>query len=118
MFSWLVTNSYINNEQIKICDIEIMTSTYGSYGSFGYRGRYKSIGHNTYTGRISNFCSIPAPIHGTVHKSYFNYSYSKSNFTRLPQAVSKKLIYRWSQKFSYASKMFDLDTNGFISNDF
>ena len=45
--SW-VTNSYLNNKQIQIGDIEIITSECGSSGSFGSRVRSKSIGHNTY----------------------------------------------------------------------
>ena len=30
MVSWWGTDSYLNNEQIQICDIKIMTFTYGS----------------------------------------------------------------------------------------
>ena len=47
MVSWWGTDSYFNNTQIKMGDIEIMTSAYGSSGSLGSRVRYKSIGHNT-----------------------------------------------------------------------
>ena len=43
-----------------------MTSTYGSSGYFGSRVGYKSIGHNTYTVRRSDFHSKPIPIHGPV----------------------------------------------------
>ena len=46
-----------------------------------------------------------------------NYSYSRSNFSRLPQAVAKKLIYCLSQKVSYASKIIDLVINVFSPND-
>ena len=94
-----------------------MTSAYASSASFGYIVRFKYIGHNTYTSRRSSFCSKPTPIHGTVHKSDLNYSYSRSHFSRLPQAVSKKLIYRLSQKFSHASKIIYPVINGFITND-
>ena len=47
MVSWWGTDSYFNNEQIQIGDIEIVTSTYGSSGSFGSRVRSKYIGNNT-----------------------------------------------------------------------
>ena len=67
-----------------------MSSAYGLSGSFKSRTRSKSIGHNTYTGRRNNFRSKPTPIHGPVHKSDLNYSYSRSHFSRLPQAVAKK----------------------------
>ena len=49
MVSWWGTDSYFNNEQIQIGDIEIMTAAYGSSGSFGSRLSSKKIGHNTYT---------------------------------------------------------------------
>ena len=52
----------------------MMTSAYGSSGSFGSRVKSKSIGRNTYTGRISNICSKPTPIRGPVLRSYLNYS--------------------------------------------
>ena len=86
---WWVTDSYFNNEHIKIGDIEIMTSTYGSSGSFGSRVMSKSIGHNVYTGKRSNLRSKPTPIHVPGNKLYLNYSYSRSHFGRLPQAVAK-----------------------------
>ena len=35
MISCWGTDSYFNNEQIQIGDIEMMTSAYGSSGSFG-----------------------------------------------------------------------------------
>ena len=53
--SWWGKDSYFNNEQIQIGDIEIMTAAYGSSGSFGSKVRFNSIGHNTFTGRRSNF---------------------------------------------------------------
>ena len=53
----------------------MMSSAYGSSGSFGSRVSSKYIGHNTYTGKRSNFCSKPTPIHGPVHKYDLNYSY-------------------------------------------
>ena len=71
----------------------MMISTYGSSSSFGSRVRSKYIGHNSYTGRRSNLRSNPTPIHGPVHKSDFNYSYSRIHFSRLPQAVAKKLLF-------------------------
>ena len=84
-----------------------MISAYGSTGSFGSRVRSKYIGHTTYTFRISNFRSKPIPIHGPVHKSDLNYSYSRSHFSRSPHKVSKKLIHCLSQKVSNASKIID-----------
>ena len=93
-----------------------MTSVYGTSGLFGSRVRSKYIGHNTYTGRRSNFRSKPTQIPGSVHKSDLNYSYSRSHLSRLPQAVAKKLIYCLSRKVSYASKIIDLVINGFIPN--
>ena len=76
-----------------------MTSAYGSSGLFVSRVSSKSIGHNIYTGRIINFRSKPTPIHGPVQKSYLNYSYSRSHFSRLPQAVAKNLIYGFSHNW-------------------
>ena len=84
-----MVDSYFNTEKIKIGDIEIMISVYGLSGSFGSRVRSRSIGHNTYTVRSSNFRSKPTPIHGPVHKSYLNHSYSRSHFSRLPQTFAK-----------------------------
>ena len=94
-----------------------MISAYGSSGSFGSRVRYKSIGHNTYTGRRSNFRSKPTPIHGQVKKSDLNYSHSRSHISRLPQAVSKNVINFLSQKVSYASNIIDPFIDGFSPND-
>ena len=45
-----------------------MDSAYGLLGSNSSIFRSKYIGHNTYTGRISNFRSKPSPIPGPVHK--------------------------------------------------
>ena len=45
MVSWWGTDSYFNNKLIQICDIEMMTSEYGSSGSFESIVRSKSIGH-------------------------------------------------------------------------
>ena len=89
MVSWWGIDSYFNIETIQICDIEILISAYGSSGSFESRVRSKSIGHNTYIGRRSNFRSKPTPIHGPVHKYDLNHSYSRSHFSRLTQAVAK-----------------------------
>ena len=72
-----------------IGDIDIMSAAYGSSGSFGLRVRPKYNGHNTYTCRRSNLYSELKLIHGTVHKSDLNYSYLRSHFSRLPQAVDK-----------------------------
>ena len=66
-----------------------MTSTYGSSGSIGSRVRSKYIGHNTYADRRNNYVKKPTPIHGPLHKSDLNYSYSRSHFFRLTQEVSK-----------------------------
>ena len=93
-----------------------MISAYGLSGLFGSRVRSKSIGHNTYIGR-SNFRSKTTPIHGPVHKSELNDSYSRSHFSRLPQALAKILINRLPHKVSYASKIIDPVINGFSTND-
>ena len=66
MVSWLGIDSNFNIELNQICDIEIIISAYGSSGSFGSRVRSKYIGHNTCTGRKSDFRSKPTPIHGPV----------------------------------------------------
>ena len=84
--------SYFNIEKIQICEIENIISVYGLPGLFGSRVRSKYIGHNTYTGRRINFHSKLAPIHGPLHRSDLNYSYSNIHFSRLPQAVAKTLI--------------------------
>ena len=115
--SWWGTDSYFNNELIQIGDIEIMTSEYGSSGSFGSMLRSKYIGYNTHISRGIKFSSKTIPIHGPFHKSDLNYSYSRSHFSRLPQEVAKKLIYCLSCKVSYASNVIDLVINGFSTND-
>ena len=117
MVSWWGVDSYFNNEQIQIGDIEIMTDTYGSSGSFGSILRSKSIGNDTYKVRRSNIRSKPTPIHGPVHKSDFNYSYSRSHFSRLPQAVAKIIIYRLSKKFGCTFKIINQFINGFVPNE-
>ena len=94
-----------------------MNAAYVSSGSFLSRVSSKYIGHNIYTGRRSNLCSKTTPIHVPVHKSDLNYSYSRSHFSRLPQAVSKEIINPLSQKFSNASMNIDTDINGFIPNE-
>ena len=115
MVSWWVIDSYFSIQQIQILDIEIMISAYGLLGSFGSRVRSKYIGQNIYTSRKSNFCSEPTPIHGIVQKCYSNRSYSRSHFSRLPQAVAKikKCL---SQKVSNSSKIIDLVSDEFVSN--
>ena len=90
MVSWWWKYSYFNGQRIQIGNIKIITSAYVSSLSFGSIERSKYIGHNIYTGRRSNFHSKPTPIHGPVHKSDLNYSYSRSHFSRLPQAVFVK----------------------------
>ena len=116
MVSWWGTYSYVNNEQIKIGDIEIMTAACGSSGSFGSRVRSKYIGNTTYTGKWSNFRSKPAPIHGPIHKSDLNYSYSRSHFSWLPQAFVKRNVFL-SHKVSYDSKIIDPVINWFSPNE-
>ena len=76
---------------------------------------FKSIGHNTYTEIRSNVHSKPTPIHVQFHKYDFNYSYSRSHFSRLPQEVAKK-VYCLLQKVSYASKIIDRIINVFSTN--
>ena len=80
-----------------------MTAAYGSSGSFVSRVRSKYIANNTYTGSRINLRSKPTPIRGLVHKSDLNYSYSRSCFSRLLQAVAKIIIYCLSLKVSYDS---------------
>ena len=94
-----------------------MIYAYGLSWLFGSRVRTKSIGHNKFTGRRINFCSKPTPIHGPVHKYDLNYSYSRINFSRLPQSAVKKIIYRLSQKASNDSKTTDTVINRFSTND-
>ena len=55
MVYWWGIDLYLNIEQIKIRDIENMISAYSLSGSFGFRVRSKSIGHNNYKGRGINF---------------------------------------------------------------
>ena len=98
-------------------DIEIITASYGSSGSFVSRARYKSIGNKTYTGIRSNFHSKPAPINGPVHKSNLNYSYSRSHFSWLPQAVAKILFFTCLRNVSYNFKLVDPVINEFIPHD-
>ena len=75
-----------------------MNYAYGSSGSFGSRFRSKCICMNTYTGIMSNFRSKSTPIHGPVNK--YEFSYSRSHFSWLPQAVHKVLINGLSRKVS------------------
>ena len=79
---WWWTDLYFNYEKNQIGDIEIMTSEYGSSGSFGSRVRSKSIDHNIYTDRRSNFLSKPTPIHVLVQKTDLDYFYSRSHFSK------------------------------------
>ena len=82
-----------------------MTAAYGSSGSFGSIVSSKSIGHNTYTGIISNLHSKATPINVPVHKSDLDYSYSIIRSSKFPQAAAKKLICHLYQKVSYAYKI-------------
>ena len=93
-----------------------MTAAYDSSGYFGSKVRSRSIVHNKYSGRTINFSSKPTSIHGPIRKSILNYSYLRSHFSQLPKAVSKKLIYRLSQKVSYDYKIIDTFINEFITN--
>ena len=56
-------------------------------------------------------------MHGPVHKSDLNYSYSISHFSRLPQAFAKNIIHSLSRKVSYAYNIIDLVINLFIPNE-
>ena len=49
MVSWWGTDSYLNNEQIRISDVELMNALYGSLGSFRSRVRSEYIWNNTYS---------------------------------------------------------------------
>ena len=62
-----------------------MTSAYGSSGSFESIVGSKYVGHNKYTGRIKKFHSKQTAIHGPFHRTDLNYSYSRSQFSRLTQ---------------------------------
>ena len=81
MFSWWVTYSYFNNEQIQIGDIYMINHEYDSSGSFGSMVSSKAIEHRTYTYRRSNFHSKLTLIHGPAHRYYLNYSYLRSHFS-------------------------------------
>ena len=94
-----------------------MNAAYGSSLSFGSKVRSKPIGHNTYSYRRINFRSKPTPIHGPVHISDLNYSYSRSHFSRLPQAVAKELLNRLSHKVSYTSMKIDIFICVFTTNE-
>ena len=97
-----------------------MNSAYGSSVSFGSKVRSKYIVHNKFTGRIINLSSKPTPVHGPVHKSDLNYSYSRSKFSRLTQAVSKKVSKNYfvlSHKVSCAYMTIYPVNNGCITNE-
>ena len=101
MVSWWGTDSYSKNKRIKMGDIEVMNSEYDSSGSFESRVRSIFVEHITYTGRRNNFRSKSTPIYGPVQKADLNHSFSRSHFSRLPQAFSKK-NYCLSQKVNYS----------------
>ena len=69
-----------------------------------------------YTDIIINFRSKPTPINGPVNKSELKISYSKSHFSRLPQAFYKRIINRLSHKVSYDYITIDSVIYGFITN--
>ena len=94
-----------------------MNAAYGSSGSFGLWVRSKSIGHNTYTGRISHLISKPTQIYGLVHKLDLNLFYSRSHSSWSTQSFSKGLINNLYQKVSYTSTTIDTVINGFIPNE-
>ena len=89
MVPWWGTDSYFNNEQIQIGDIEIMNSAYGSSGSFVSRIRSKYIGHNAYTGRRSNFCSKPTHLFQKASYAYKKIDTVMNEFS--PNDVSSHL---------------------------
>ena len=60
--------------------------------------------------------SKPTPIHVPVRKSDLDYSYSRSHFSQLPQAVAKILVFL-SRGVSYAFKKFDPVINIFIPHE-
>ena len=74
MVSWQGTDSCFNNDEMKIGDIEMITSAYFPSKQFGSRVGSKYIGHDTYTGRRSNLQLKPTAIYGPVQKYYLNYS--------------------------------------------
>ena len=84
-----------------------MNAAYGSSGSFGSIVRSKSMGYNTYTGRIRNFSSNPSIIHVPIYKSYLSFSYLKIHFTWLSKSFSIGIIIVLHQKVSYAYTTID-----------
>ena len=102
MVSWWRRYAYFNNELIIISNVVLTNATYGSSGFFGSILGSKCIGKDISTGRRSNLCSKATPIHGPVNTFELKFSYSRSLFCWSPQAVSKLLINRLSQKTSYA----------------
>ena len=93
-----------------------MNTEFGSSGSFGSRIRSRCIYHNNHTGRRRNFHSKPTPIHGPVHKSELEMSYSRRLLSWLPQEFSKILIHGMSHKVSYAYIIIDPVINVFNTN--
>ena len=59
----------------------------------------------------------PTPIRVPVHKSDFNYSYFRSHFSWLPQAVSKEIINCMSQKIGHTYMKIDGIISGFGPNE-
>ena len=84
--------------------------------AYGSIVRSKCIGNNTYIVIISNFCSKSTPIHGSVNESELNFSYSRNYFSRLLQAVYKRLMNCLSWKVCRASMMIDSVINVFSLN--
>ena len=94
-----------------------MNSAYGPLGSFRTIFGQKYIGHNTYKGIRSDFCSKPTPIHGLVNRSEFYYSSSRSHFSWLSQELSKELDNFFSPKGSYYYMTIDPVINRFCPNE-
>ena len=94
-----------------------MNAAHGSSRLFRSIFRSKYIVHNTYTGRRSNLRSKPTPIYGPVHKYDLNFSYSRSHFSWLPQAVSKGIIYSLSCQVVFSSLMIVPVINSFDPNE-
>ena len=64
-----------------------------------------------------HFRSKPTPIHGPVNKSELIFSYLRSHFSYLIQAVSKGLINSLSNKLRYAYIMIGPVINVFSLNE-
>ena len=65
----------------------------------------------------SNLSSKPISIHGPVHKSDLNYSYSRGHFSRLPQEAAKDIINHLHHKVSYNYRNMNQFINEFSPNE-